>query len=254
MAINIQPRNDYTYLFSSLSSSTANATSNTWLSDYMSIKNGSYAKLMKAYYSLDSSDEVKSLAKKNTSVTEESKKELAKVQTTTDALKESADALLVKGSESVFAKKDVTTKNESGAEITTREYDVENIYKAVNSFVNDYNQVINAVGASDNEKLTNRATNMVQSAISNSRLLDKIGITIKENGTISLDKDTFMKADMDTAMTLFNGTGSFGYRVSAQSSMMNFAAEKEAAKSSTYNVSGMVNSTFDAGNLFNTYF
>lgn len=37
--------NDYSYLFSGTGSSSGN-----WLADYTSIKNGSYGKLMKAYY------------------------------------------------------------------------------------------------------------------------------------------------------------------------------------------------------------
>ena len=55
--------------------------------------------------------------------------------------------------------------------------------------------------------------------IANSKQLAKIGITMKNDGTLSLDKDTFMKADMNTVKNLFQGNGSYGYRVSAQSSM-----------------------------------
>ena len=50
MSINIQAKTNYSFLFSGLSSSASNALSGNWLADYASIKNGSYAKLMKAYY------------------------------------------------------------------------------------------------------------------------------------------------------------------------------------------------------------
>ena len=114
MAITIQSRNDYSYLFSSLGTSSSSSVSNlSWLSDYASIKNGSYAKLMKAYYNeTGNAKEVINKTKTNTSTSKDSTESLAEVQKTTDALKESADALLVSGSKSVFAEKEITTKDE----------------------------------------------------------------------------------------------------------------------------------------------
>ena len=53
MSINIQAKTNYSFLFSGLSSSASNALSGNWLADYASIKNGSYGKLMKAYYAKD---------------------------------------------------------------------------------------------------------------------------------------------------------------------------------------------------------
>ena len=52
MSISIQSRNDYSYLFNSMNNNSGNSLSSmNWLSDYNSIKSGSYGKLMKAYYS-----------------------------------------------------------------------------------------------------------------------------------------------------------------------------------------------------------
>ena len=94
MSINIQAKTNYSFLFSGLSSSASNALSGNWLADYASIKNGSYGKLMKAYYAKDSGDSktaASHITNRKTS-TEAQKTALAKVETTTDALKESADA------------------------------------------------------------------------------------------------------------------------------------------------------------------
>ena len=93
MSINIQAKTNYSFLFSGLSSSASNAVSGNWLADYASIKNGSYAKLMKAYYGKDnnaSKTAASTITKKDTA-TDTAKKALAKVETATDALKESAD-------------------------------------------------------------------------------------------------------------------------------------------------------------------
>lgn len=56
--MNISMKNDYSYLFNSLSSRTSNQNGlfNINLSDYASIKSGGYGKLMKAYYQTDISD------------------------------------------------------------------------------------------------------------------------------------------------------------------------------------------------------
>ena len=99
MSINIQARSNMTYLFSSLGSGAAGTANSNFLSDYASIKNGSYGKLMKAYYGGMAKEETKSVAKTQlrrssyAELTKEESKTYAKVQTTTDSLKESADAL-----------------------------------------------------------------------------------------------------------------------------------------------------------------
>lgn len=253
MGINIQAKTDYSYLFSGLGNGSSTGATSNFLADYASIKNGSYSKLMKAYYSESSNDSVKGLVN-NSKVSQADKTVLNKVQTTTDALKESADILLENGSKSVFARKDITTTDENGEKTTAKGYDVDAIYKAVNSFVEDYNAVINAVNDSDNDTVISRTESLVNSSIANHKLLNKIGITINDDSTLSVDKDTFEKADMNTVKTLFNGNGSYGYRASAQASLINFAAERAASQNSIYTVGGTLNNTYNSGTLFDSWF
>ena len=226
MSINIQAKTNYSFLFSGLSSSASNALSGNWLADYASIKNGSYGKLMKAYYAKDSGDSktVASAITKKDTATDTAKKALAKVETTTDALKESADALLATGKKNLFTQKDITTKDEMAA-------------------VDDVSDTT----------VNNRTESLGNTTIANSKQLAKIGITMKNDGTLSLDKDAFMKADMSTVKSLFQGNGSYGYRVSAQSSMINFAADHASTRSSLYTGSAGYTGLYNAGNLFNSY-
>jgi len=261
MAININARTDVSYLFSSLGSGAASVAGSTFLSDYMSIKNGSYAKLMKAYYGGNASSAVKSAVNNSTrrstaksELTSEESKAYSKVKSASDALKDSADALLATGKKSVFAKKDVTTKDENGVETTTQEYDKDAIYSAVNKFVNDYNSVIKAVDDADNDDVASRASRMVNDSISNLKSLLKAGISINADSTLSLDKDAFMEADMGTVKNLFNGNGSYGYRVSAQASLINYAADRASENRSFYNTNGSYSASYNNGNLFNSYF
>lgn len=255
MSIHIQEKTDVSYLFSSLGSGAAGVAGSNLLSDYASIKNGSYAKLMKAYYSENASDSVKTVAKNSktasNALSSEESKAYAKVQTNTDALKESADALLEK---SLFEKKDITTKDENGVENTVKDYDKNGIYEAVNNFVNDYNAVMKAVVDTDDSTVSRRVNNLTNETVSNRKALNRLGITMKLDGTLSLDKETFMNADMSKAKSLFSGNGSYAYQVSAQASLINYAADNAVTKGSSYGINGTYNSAFNNGNLFNGYF
>lgn len=180
MSINIQAKTNYSFLFSGLSSTASNAASSNWLADYASIKNGSYAKLMKAYYGKEntaSKTAASDITKKDTTK-ETAKKALAKVETATDALKESADTLLAAGKNDLFAQKDITTKDENGIETTTKGYDTSAIYNAVNSFVKNYNSVMAAVDDVSDTTVNNRTESLGNTTIANSKQLAKIGITM----------------------------------------------------------------------------
>lgn len=245
MGINITAKTDYSFLFNSLSTSNSGSSLGNlnFLSDYASIKNGSYGKLMKAYFSETASDEVSSIAKKSTAKTssatsEDNTKTLAKVQNSSDALKESADALLAKGEDSVFSEDEVTDK----------------AYKAVSAFVEDYNAVLNAADDANSTSILNKTLGMVTATEANESLLSKVGITIGKDNSLSIDKDTFMKADAVTVNGLFNTTGGYAYRISAQSSLINFAADNEAAKANTYDFTGAYSNNYSAGNIFNSLF
>lgn len=241
MSINIQSKNDYSFLFQNLGTSNSGAAANlNFLSDYASIKNGSYAKLMKAYYSKDKSSEVSSLAEKKTTSAENSDtaKTLSKMQSTTDALKESADKLLETGDKSVFTEDAVT----------------EDSYKSVSAFIDDYNAVLSAADDVNSTSILNKTLNMINATASNEDLLGRAGITIEKDNTLSLDKDAFMKAAAATVKSLFQGSGSFAYRVSAQSSLINFAADNEAAKADTYTQNGTYGNSFNTGSIFNSFF
>ncbi|MGN1148361.1 MAG: hypothetical protein ACI4TB_08055 [Lachnospiraceae bacterium] len=245
MSINIQAKNDYSFLFSGLGSSSKSGSLGNlnFLSDYASIKNGSYGKLMKAYYSKDdTSKEVSSIADKKNKTTNstsaDTTKTLAKVQEATDSLKESADALLETGKKSVFKEDEIT----------------EEAYKAVSQFVSDYNTTLNATDDVNSTSILNRTLSLTTATAANEKSLAAVGITINEDNSLSIDKDTFMKADAGTVKNLFNSTGSYAYRVSAQSSLINFAADNEASKAATYDFTGSYSNNYNTGNIFNSFF
>lgn len=254
-------RTDYSFLFSGLNSSSGTAGSsgtfaNSFLSDYMSIKNGSYHKLLKAYYAKDDgSDKSFSISQKdNISMSADSAKDLASIKNDAEALKESADALLTTGSKSLFREKEITTKDENGAEIKTKGYDKDAIYKGVKSFVDDYNALLKSAGDSNSNSILRQTANMVNYTKANSRLLSKAGITIGSDNTLTIDEKTFQESDMTTVKSLFNGHSSLAYRTSASASMLDYTAGREAEKANTYTAKGGYSNNYSSGSIFADYF
>lgn len=252
--INVNARQDYSYLFQSMTTSRGNSLGNlNFLSDYASIKNGSYGKLMKAYYAKDAADKVASAGKdtetkkKSISTAADSAKTLSEIEKAADAMKESADSLLVKGSKSVFRK-----KNEKAT--VSEEYDTDAIYKAVSGFVTDYNDLLSKTSAASSKNLQSKADTLAAVTSANAKLLSRVGITVNSDSSLSLDEEVFKKSDMGTVKNLFGTTGAYGYKVSAQASMIDYTAAKESTRSNTYTANGTYSNVYSAGNILNSFF
>lgn len=252
--INVNARQDYSYLFQSMTTSRGNSLGNlNFLSDYASIKNGSYGKLMKAYYAKDAADKAASTGKdtetkKNSiSTAADSAKTLSEIEKAADAMKESADSLLVKGSKSVFRK-----KNEKAT--VSEEYDTDAIYKAVSGFVTDYNDLLSKTSAASSKNLQSKADTLAAVTSANAKLLSRVGITVNSDSSLSLDEEAFKKSDMGTVKNLFGTTGAYGYKVSAQASMIDYTAAKESTRSNTYTANGTYSNVYSAGNILNSFF
>lgn len=264
ISINVNAKPDYSYLFQSLTTSSGSSLGNlSILADYASIKNGSYGKLMKAYYAKDSSDSSASSStsvsknkadKKSISTASDTAKTLTAIEESADELKESADTLLTTGSKSVFAKKSVTTQDEYGFDKTTKEYDTDAIYKAVSAFAKDYNDLIGKAGDSNTTSIQNKVTSLTNTTKVNEKLLSDVGITINKDNTLSVDEETFKKADMNTVKSLFNGTGSYAYNVSARASLIDYAASTESAKANTYTGLGTYSNSYSTGSILDYMF
>ena len=241
-------------LFSSLNSSSSSGMSSL-LSDYSAIRNGSYGKLLRAYYNNTDNDTVKSVynqatGKSSTSTAADSSATIKELQSTTDDLTASGKELYTTGSKSVFTKKDVTDEKEN----TTKEYDTDEIYKKVKSFVDDYNAVLKATEKSSDSKIANSMTSMVNYTKMEANMLGKVGITIGSDSSLSIDEDIFKRSDMSVAKSLFNGTGSYAYTIATKSAMANSYADMEARQANTYNRYGSYGSAYTQGSLYNSYF
>ncbi|MBQ8279773.1 MAG: hypothetical protein IJZ23_08050 [Roseburia sp.] len=227
-------------LFSSLNNSKTGSSTTDLLginySDYATIRSGSYYKLMKAYYSTGASEEVSSIAadKTNTSTSKDDTKTIARIESAADDLKTSADALLENGTKSLFKEEAVTDE----------------LYKAVNKFVEDYNSVVDVAADSNTSNISGAAERMMNMTGYNEKMLEKVGITVDADNHLKIDEKTFKAADVDTVKGLFNERGGYGYQVSAQASMINYYAENEASKSNTYTSAGTYTYNYNSGALY----
>lgn len=242
-------------LFSSLGSSksTGSGLFGINLSEYASIRSGSYGKLMRSYFSMDStkgtskSDDstkntIEDLAT-TTSTSKDSTKTLAAIESDAKELTDSAKALYTRSNNKVF------TKDSGGS------YDTDKIYKAVKSFADDYNSMLDTAGKSSTNRISRSVSSMKNETSYNEKPLKEIGITVDEKtGRLSVDETTFKGADTEKVKSLFNGTGSYAYSVATKAAMTESYAKSEAAKSNTYTKNGAYNYNYNSGNIFTDMF
>lgn len=242
-------------LFSSLGSSksTGSGLFGINLSEYASIRSGSYGKLMCSYFSMDStkgtskSDDstkntIEDLAT-TTSTSKDSTKTLAAIESDAKELTDSAKALYTRSNNKVF------TKDSGGS------YDTDKIYKAVKRFADDYNSMLDTAGKSSTNRISRSVSSMKNETSYNEKPLKEIGITVDEKtGRLSVDETTFKSADTEKIKNLFNGTGSYAYSVATKAAMTESYAKSEAAKSNTYTKNGTYNYNYNSGNIFTDMF
>ncbi len=214
---------DYSYLFNNMRPASTGGTFS--LGDYAAIKNGSYKKLLKAYYAKQDAEK--------SAVSGDSMKKSALMKSGADALKKSANAL---NNDALWEKKQITKTDEKiGEETTVEDYDWNAITKAVKSFVEDYNNVVELAGNSDSKDVLRNAVWMTGLADTNSNLLSKIGITVGKGNQMELDEDTLKKADISTLKTLFSGHNSLADKMATKA---NSIANAAARTSGTYKSNG----------------
>lgn len=210
---------DSGYDVSPLLGGAANASGNL-LSDYASIKNGSYGKLMKAYCARQEAEKESSSG--------DTAQKLTLMGSSADALKKSAEAL---SDPALWEKKKITKKDEkTGEETETEDYDWDAITKAVKSFVEDYNAVVEQAGGSDTKGVLQNAVWMTDMTDKTQKLLSKIGLNIGKGNKLELDEEDLKKANINTLKSMFSKHGSFADRVAQKAGSISRAASSAAAK------------------------
>jgi len=246
-------------LFSSLKTDKSSSLAGV-LSDYASLKNGSYGKLLKTYYgqntasSTTSSKESAAVDTKTKTGTVDStaKNALSSLKSKASTLDSATDKLTATGSESLFTKKDI--KDDNGT--VTNDYDRDAIYSAVSSFAKSYNDTIDAAADSSNSTAKTIASNMSSMTDTMKNALSKVGVSIGTDGVMSVDEDKLKASDVKNVKALFNGQTSYAAQIGKYASQMT-AASANALTSltgSTYSGAGSYASSMLSGTSFSSYF
>lgn len=174
-----------------------NSTDNTsnFLADWYSVKNGSYYKVAKKYYSEDNS-----ASGKNTSVSDEKQLNLVK-----DSAEASVNAINKLMDDSLYAK--VKKTDDEGN--VTYDYDRDAILSNVKGFVEKYNSLIENAGELNDKTALKSSVRLINQTDVYGAALGRVGINIKENNTLELDEKAFKEADMSEVKSLFTGRVSF---------------------------------------------
>lgn len=239
--------NDYSYLFSNAANNNNNTTSSLLgidLAEYSSITRGSYSKLIKAYYNKYGNDA-------KLSSTEEKESVVAKtsLKTSANSLYEAASTLVTSGKDSVFKQIEITDE-ETGAK--SKGYDKDKIFDAVKKMVDAYNGMVKDSTDSDNNAVLRQTLHMINSVSANGSLLSDVGIKIGEDNQLSIDEETFKKADMSTVKTLFNGSSSLAGKIQAAASSVYLNVNNSLGNDNFYTASGMLGK-YSTGNILDSF-
>ena len=245
--IGISGTTDYSSLFSSLSTNQSSQTGSgsSLLADYASIKNGSYAKLAKSYYGKSSNSRAAAAEK-----AEKEKAEKVELSSTKNVSSKLASAATALDDKSLFENK-ITTKYKDGNETT--DYDREKISKLVNNFVDSYNAMVKNGGDSTNNSVLRSSLTMVNTTKVNENLLNKAGISIGDDNTLSIDEDALKKADMSTLKTLFSGHSSYASNVQSSAASIMRTAQNGLGSLTGYTAQAAATTGIDTGSLYSSF-
>lgn len=229
-------------------------SSMSFVSDYNSIKSGAYGKLLSSYYNqsgvsspsasansakpvdhtsrgyreqylkaqeqkLNSTDKKASYLDKTN--TEKAKSNQA-IATSSDNLVKSLDNL---------ASKDTFKTNSKG------EYDTESILSAVKSYASAYNSTVEGAKGSKVSGVSSNVTSLQNTTKTFEKSLSQVGITIGDDGKMSVDENKFKASDMSSVKSLFD-KGSYGYSARTSAYMTNYYAKQAQSNVTTYGASG----------------
>lgn len=227
-------KQDNSYLFQGLSSSNGGTANLNFLSDYASIKNGSYNKLMKAYYGTEQSVGASTGRKRSSEKNILKKMEEEKRNPRVSKDVQTANSNLTSGLSSL---KSSLSKLQNNATYTAAENGVsaaDKTVSAVKAFVTDYNNVVNAAKGSTLTGKTAYVANMMSATASNSDQLSEIGIRVNANGTLEVNEAKLKTADLSRVQNLFSSDDIMSYG-SRLASRVQFAGTTASGKTDTKN-------------------
>lgn len=215
------------YMGTGSSGSNSSSGLSSSLMDLQMIKSGTYKKALKAYYAKnpvknsDDSDSKESIAESGKA---DSNANLSTLKSASQKLMDSATKL----------------KNKNYSKVEKPE----DMLDDVKDFVSNYNSTLNATKNLNSYSILQTAVWMTGQTGTSEGLLGKMGISVNEDNTLSLDEEKFKKANVSTLKSVFSGSGSFAYRISQKASSLKTQSANQISVNSgkkTYSSSGTIN-------------
>ena len=130
-----------------------------------------------------------------------------RMQTAAGQVKSSAEKLLKTGENSIFEQEDTAKAKEQAVE-------------EIKNFVNDYNILMGRLNSSSDNTDTTYRKKLQDIATAGKKELEKVGITIGKNGTLSLDDKKLKEAELADEKSLFYTKGCLGEKVKTVSDLV----------------------------------
>ncbi len=229
-------KQDYSSLFSSIGSAAGNAASSNWLGDYAMIKNGSYGKLMKAYYadagSTGQSSSTSTTSKKSSTsnVLDRILEEKKNPKVSKEAQK--ANASLTSGLSSLKTSVSTLQNANTYTDTVNGTSAADKVVSAMKAYVSDYNSVVTAAKDSTLANKTAYVANVMRTTAANADKLSEIGVTVNSNGTIELNEAKLKSADISKVQELFSPNDIMSYG-STVASRLQYAGAASSTNTST---------------------
>ena len=237
------------------------------IGEYNQIRNGTYGRLLKAYYkkfNADGSTKTETTGKitnkgKTSSDTVDTAKELDTVKDSATALQNAAMKLAAvkTGSSSLYEKKTIVDTKEDGSTSTRTDYDYDTLVKSVQSFVSAYNETLESVGTIEASSVQQKTQWMTQEMNQYKDELAGVGISVDKDGRLALDEKAFREKDMPELQEFFEGTNSVLGKIARKASNLAGAAELQATKAAsayTANGNNYPTNSMNSGTLFDSLF
>ena len=219
--INVDSSQDYSYLFQSLSS--GGMGNLNFLSDYSSIKNGSYGKLMKAYYGTAqniSTGKASSGNGRTSNILDKILEEKMHPKVSKEAQK--ANKNLTAGLSSLDSSVATLQNDNTYTDSTDGRSAADKVVSAVKAYVTNYNNVVTTAKDSTLTSKTAYVANMMSATSANADKLAEIGVTVNANGTLMLNEGKLKETDISKVQDLFSSDNVLSYG-SMISSRLRFA-------------------------------
>ncbi len=232
--MSISLKNDYSFLFSGMNKSVAGTASDmSWLSDYASIKSGSYGKLMKSYYSSVAGD------KKNTAEAGSKDSRSSVLESLTSVKTQTPTASKeTKAYNKAATAADALQSSIKDLGSLKEDADDDKVFEALSGYVKNYNSVVDTASATADKSIGNRLDSIKSTTSANEKDLASLGISVGKDGKLSIDKDQFAAGDKSKVQTLFADRRSYASNVNVSAAMIQSTAGYDAARANTYTAAG----------------